>query len=362
MKHQASGLSTNSRVLVIRKDNIGDLVLTTPLLFSLASYFGAQNVELFTNRYAGAALRNSLPVAKIHLYDKAKHQQGTLAKICSWMRRFITLLALRKQRFDLVVLVDNIGKPKNQSLLKIIRPAYVLAFGEGPLKVSERASCVPWKNSEAGEHEIDRTLRLLSPLGIPTVTRLPRIQAEPDPVIRWRNFLKAARPLGDPASCPVIHVHLSARRPKQRWPAQNYANLIRRLEQLAAQPTVLCTWAPGSSKNSQFPGDDELAETVRKLLRDPKQATFCDARELADLIALISLCDIGFGPDGGVTHLTVGLDKPMITMFGDMPSSQWAPVSAGSVVLQAPTGSVADITVDQALEAIKDCLEARTFH
>ena len=361
MAAQTRSFPSAGRVLVIRKDNIGDLVLTTPLLLSLAEHFGNANLDLLTNRYAGAALKHGLPVSRIYLYDKAKHERSLFAKLSSWTSRLWMLLSLRRQRYDVVILVDDADKRKNQSLIRLIRPRKLVAFskttGEKP-----DAICVPLARPEADEHEIDRTLRLLAPLKVPITTRQPSIEPEPSLVRRWREALPCGGQMDRKPNAPIIHIHLSARRPKQRWPLSHYADLIRRLGQLSPTPIILCTWAPGSKENLRFPGDDDSAQTLKSLIPDSAEVCFCDARELPDLIAVISLAEVGFGPDGGVTHLTVGLGKPAVTMFGDMSPSQWAPVSVGSVTLASQTGFVSDITVQQAFQAIKECLEARSVH
>ena len=157
---------------------------------------------------------------------------------------------------------------------------------------------------------------------------------------------------------PLIGVHISARRPSQRWPADRFAELIIALNQRHGAATLFF-WSPGAENHPQHPGDDAKAATV--IARVGKDALLLPypTAALADLIGALSVCDAVVCSDGGAMHLAAGLGKPLACFFGDSLLERWRPWGVRHSILQAGSRNVADIPVDEAAGAIatlvQDC-------
>jgi ADP-heptose:LPS heptosyltransferase len=146
----------------------------------------------------------------------------------------------------------------------------------------------------------------------------------------------------------VVGIHISARKPSQRWPAQAFAALAR---QLAADGSVcLLLWAPGSSEDPQHPGDDEKAAQIMALSAGVALFPFPTGR-LEELIAALSLCEVVVCSDGGAMHLAAGLGKPIVCLFGQSTVSRWHPWGVPYSALQHPNENVADINVAEVMAA-----------
>jgi heptosyltransferase-3 len=63
------------RILVIRRDNIGDLVCTTPLLRSLRRQLPNARIDCLVTRYNQAVLQDQPDIDSLYAYTKAKHRQ-----------------------------------------------------------------------------------------------------------------------------------------------------------------------------------------------------------------------------------------------------------------------------------------------
>jgi ADP-heptose:LPS heptosyltransferase len=145
-----------------------------------------------------------------------------------------------------------------------------------------------------------------------------------------------------------IAVHISARRPLQRWPAESFAALIRRIcEENGA--SVMLLWSPGASNDPRHPGDDEkAAEVLRKT-----SAVGYPTHKLDQLIGALAASDAVVCSDGGAMHLAAALGKPIACFFGDSPVERWRPWGVPHRVLRAPSGNVRDVTVDDAAAAFR---------
>jgi ADP-heptose:LPS heptosyltransferase len=144
---------------------------------------------------------------------------------------------------------------------------------------------------------------------------------------------------------PFIAIHISARRPAQRWPLERYASLA---TQLAKDGRVLLLWAPGSKDNPRHPGDDEMAaEILRKLKRGT--ATPLPTPDLTTLIAALSLADRVICPDGGAMHLAAALGKPVLALFGDSPVERWRPWGVPHRIARPASRNLADLPLQEVL-------------
>jgi ADP-heptose:LPS heptosyltransferase len=147
---------------------------------------------------------------------------------------------------------------------------------------------------------------------------------------------------------PFVAIHISARRPAQRWPLERYADLTARL---AKNSRVMLLWAPGASDNPFHPGDDAAAAEVLRMAGNPAVVPVATA-DLKTLIATLSLTDRVVCPDGGAMHLAAALGKPVVALFGDSPPDRWRPWGVPHRVLRPESRDLVDLPVEPVLEAL----------
>lgn len=118
-------------------------------------------------------------------------------------------------------------------------------------------------------------------------------------------------------------VHLSARRPAQRWSAEQYVAFIRVAHAADPRRRFALFWSPGDASNPAHPGDDAKAVAVAASLGDlpvtpyPTHTLASDCRPgvLRPLVCA----------DGGHMHLAAALGKPLVALFGDSDTVRWRP-------------------------------------
>lgn len=316
------------RILVIRRDNIGDLVCTTPVFSSLRQAFPSAYIAALVNTYSAPVIHNNPQIDAVFAYTKAKHDSRGQARILIWIRTSWLVLKLRARRFDIVIAIGN----ASLALARLISPGRIIV-------ASTVASADAIAIAEIEPlHAVEAAHKYLAPLGI---------RSEPGPLMVYPDPLLTEQQRGAVHAFmrPIIGLHLSARKPSQRWPVENYSELARTLfRDLGA--SFMIFWSPGTEANPLHPGDDEKAERFEQAGKG-LTVRLCPTNHLADLIAGMSLCDLIICGDGGAMHIAAGLGKPVVALFGDSDPDRWRPWKVPCRVLHPASKNVEDIGVEE---------------
>ena len=331
------------KILVVRRDNIGDLVCTTPLLAALRRRFPDAWLGALVNSYNAPVLAGNPDVSEVVSYRKLKHLEGGDSALAALAGRVAGLWRLRRLRLDVVVLAAPGTPARGLSLARWLRPARIAGFDDGSPQTRTLDLRVALASLRAA-HEVERVFAL---------ARLFGIDGAPPPmvVVPQAGETQRARRLLAPGECLTVAVHVSARRPAQRWPASRFAGLIRALRgQHGAR--VLLLWSPGAADHPQHPGDDAKAQEILGLL-GPEDAmvSACPTARLESLVGALSVCDRVICSDGGAMHLAAALGKPVVALFGDSPVERWRPWGVPHAIVRPASRDVADATVADVLEA-----------
>ena len=328
------------RFLVIRRDNIGDLVCTTPLIAALRVRYPEGHIAALVNTYNRAVLDGNPDVDAVYAYEKAKHRGAERSILSVYADRLRMMMALRRENFDYAILATPGFAAQALRLARLVGARHVLGYVE-PGKAHPRLDMAVPYDRVAEKHEVEQVFALLEPLGIRGSP--PAARVFPDPGER-RDLEQAASRLG---CAPIVGVHVSARRSRQQWPAENFAALVKAIAKRHAVRIVLL-WSPGEADNPMHPGDDAKA---RKIVESCGHVPLlaCPTETLPRLIAALSLCDCVVCTDGGAMHLAAALSKPTLCFFGDSPPERWRPWKTPHELLRPESRDLRDLKVEAAL-------------
>jgi ADP-heptose:LPS heptosyltransferase len=326
------------KILVIRRDNIGDLVCTTPLIAALRRRFPEAWLGALVNSYNAPVLDGNPDFDSVFAYTKAKHRgHGPTADEglpgILW-RRLVMMFRLRRMQLDDVIIATTSPQPRTIRLARWLSPQRIIGFGEaGGLDVS-----IPL--DEAGRHEVEDVFRIAAVYGI---------DGPPPPCGVFAAGAVAR------AAVLTIGVHISARKLSQRWPADRFAETIRAI---AAQGPArfLLLWSPGAEDHPLHPGDDAKAQDVLANIGPEIDVTARATRALPELIAALAECDALICADGGAMHLGAGLGLPVVCLFGNSGTQRWRPWGVAYRLLQKPSLDVADIGSDEVVSAFSSLI------
>jgi ADP-heptose:LPS heptosyltransferase len=308
---------TAPRILIVRRDNIGDLVCTTPLIDALRARHPQAWIGALVNSYNAEVLARNPALDAVHAYEKLKHRSGGLLKTLFATAK--TLRRLRGASLDCAIVPS--ASPQALKMAASLKPQRVL--GADPA----------WESDP--RHEVERAFSLGASFGVEAPPGPMRVF--PDPALQ--DELRAR--IGPGA---VAAVHISARQEIRRWPMARYAELIGRLRR---EQKVMFLWAPGPRSDPRHPGDDEAAKELPSMENVFKIAT----PDLATLIAALSLADRVICPDGGAMHIAAALGKPVVALWADSPVERWRPWRVSHRVVRPASRNLADLALEPVLEA-----------
>lgn len=303
-------------ILVIRRDNIGDLLCTTPLLHGLRHQLKPERLDLLTNSYVAPVMIDNPDLDQVLVYQKAKHAPRSFWRIAH--EKWSLIRALRCTHYDLVLAFDR----RAQRLANVLRKTRVLT----PLRHWDRGT------------EVERAWELGTRIGL---------TGSPGPLVLPKNMQHLVS--RDPQ---LIGLHISARRPKQRYPVSQWAELIAMIGKTDPALRFRILWSPGKTDHPQHPGDDELAETLRARLRD-LPVEFYPSHTLELLVSAIQKCGSIILADGGAMHIAAACQIPLVALFGDSDARRWAPWECHHILLQPDTHEVKDLSPTEILDAWK---------
>lgn len=329
------------KILVIRRDNIGDLVCTTPLIAALRRRFPNAWLGALVNSYNAPVLDGNPDLDAVFVYTKAKHRAAGESLPAIFWRRWQMMRQLRAMQLDDVIIATTSPQPRVTKQARWLRPGRVIGFGTVPgLDVS-----IPVDSEEL--HEVEDVFR---------VARLYGIEGSP-PACRVVAPEKTPPPPSDVAPGTLtVAIHISARKPSQRWPAERFAEVML---QLAAQGPMrfMLLWSPGASDNPLHPGDDAKAAELLGKVGAGATVIAQPTQTLADLIRALAGCQAMICADGGAMHLAAGLGLPIVCLFGNSGTRRWRPWGVPQRVLQKPSLDVADTGVGDVVEAFTSLRE-----
>lgn len=348
-----TAVSQDPSFLVIRRDNIGDLVCTTPLIRALRQHYPHARICVLVNSYNAPVLQNNPDLDQVYAYTKLKHRtDGSSAWRLLW-KRIAMLISLRRQRFDYAIFAGARFLPRGLRQARVIRPRHVIGFTDHGLGGSAIDMPVTYELPRP-MHEAENVFRLLEPLGIRGEPPDMRVVPDAGEVQRIRARIGAR---GGPSGKLRIGVHISARKPSNRWSSESFVRLIRELHVRHGADFMLF-WSPGAEDHPQHPGDDAMsAQVVAGVQGVPLLP--CATLRLEELIAGLSCCDVVVCSDGGALHIAAALGKPVLCFFGNSDATRWYPWKVPHVLLQPASRSVGDITVEEALRGFEQLFKQR---
>jgi ADP-heptose:LPS heptosyltransferase len=331
------------KILIIRRDNIGDLVCTTPLFSALRRHFPGAEICALVNSYNAAVLENNPHIDEVYAYTKAKHRPPGKSIVRVYAERAALFLKLRYKCFDYALLATSPASvPRTLKLARIVRPRHIIAFQTGNTAVDQFIDLPVVAPAAEELHETEIMFKLLTPFHI---NRAPSsLQIFPLPQAR-DNAQHILRPKPNER---LIGIHISARKPSQRWPTEYFIELVKTLAKRGSMSFALF-WSPGEQTNPLHPGDDKKASEILASLGNQPIMAF-PTHHLSELIAGLSLCDAVICSDGGAMHIAAGLGKPILCFFGQSSATRWHPWGVPYTLIQPSSQMVADVGVTEVAE------------
>lgn len=321
------------KILLIRRDNIGDLVCTTPAIAALRRDYPEAEIGILVNSYNAEVLRGNANVDHVFVYQKLKHAGSLLARLKAIVERLKLIARLRRWKPDVTILAKSSYERHGLNFARLISAINIIGFVPDDLNKAKRLPDIRLKTPVFTEvHEVEAVNRLLAPLNI--TDALGPLQVFPDSRMVATIQQRLAR------AKHRIALHISAREVERRWGIDNFIALTQHILDTQPESQILLFWSPGKANDPHHPGDDEAAAQLIESVGGDRLIPM-PTQNLTELIAALSLCDLFIGTDGGAMHLAVALNKKVLALFENLPGkmNHWYPWQVDqSVVCSADPG------------------------
>ena len=304
------------RLLGVRLDSLGDVLMTTPALRALRESLPGCTVTLLTSA-SGAAAARYLPEVDDSIVFQApwmKTAAGTEADDVALIR------TLRGRRFDAAVIFTVYSQNP-------LPAAYLCHLAQIPLRLAHCREnpyllLTDWvRETEPGprvRHEVRRQLDLVGAVGARTGNERLSFAV---PLEATAQIVGRLHMAGVDRSRPLVVVHPGASAASRRYPAEMYAEA---LDLLVARTRCEAIFTGDA-------GEARLVSFIRGRMAQPARS-LAGELPLAELAALIREADLVVTNNTGPAHISAAVGTPVVDIYA-LTNPQHTPWQVRSRVL-----------------------------
>ena len=327
------------RILVVRNDNVGDVLCCTPAIHALRRAFPRAYLAALVVAYSRDAITGNPDLDEVFIYEKTKHRPDR-NRMVSLFKQFQVERDLRRKRFDLAIGMRSSFSWSEAWLVYFTGAPFRLGYD--PEMEKNRKYSFFYNMREyrmPDQHEVEQALSLVKRIGIQPAEKSLKVFIPQEEKDRADHFLKENEI--DPEQ--LIGFHLSSRLPANQWSPEKFAGLATRLIREGGK-TVVLTWGPG---------DEAKAEEVQ--IKAGGGTFLFPTPTFKRLGAIQQQCRAFVSPDGGAMHFSTAVGTSTVGLFGKTKPENWAPWGDGHIALRRGKESEM-ISVDEVYDAVTGIL------
>jgi predicted lipopolysaccharide heptosyltransferase III len=315
VRHQAFRKDHIKKILVIRLDDLGDVILATPAIRNIQENFPDAAIDILVKSSTKDIVLNNPHINKIWVLDPfwmRSKKPFTFKQMIHFVQQ------LRRENYDLAL--ELRGNPFNIILAFLCRSRYRAGYGAQGLGFL--LTCVI-AYADGVKHEIERNLDLLRGLDLSVSSHHPELFI-PDAADRFVDrFLKENTvSKGDMLVC----IHPGAPWQARRWPQERFAALADAL--IAAYKSKIVLIGSGDEK--------ALCSAIRNLAGPENRnqiISAAGAMDIAATAALIRRCRLFIGNDSGPMHIASAVNTDTVALFGPQTPELFGPRGAQAAAI-----------------------------
>ncbi len=311
------------RILVIRLDLIGDLVLSMTTVRALKHTYPDAAIDLLALPTSAKVVTGDPDLNEIITYDpNVWRRPKTLTQLKNWSNAFNVLRYLHKRDYDIAISVFG----KWAAILATFSGAKRrVGFGREsyPGLMTDNVRGRHWRSGDH-KHEVDYCLELARTAGAKTssVDRIPRLYVS---TLAQQQLEQLLEHEGIVPDKPMIACHISSNNGhSKRWPVSYWAILIDKLIRGLNTQVIL----------TGTPDDLPLIECVTSQMQE-RAINLAGKTSLPQLVALLKKVNLVISGDSGPMHIAAAVGTPLIAIHGPTDPALSGPVSPTAIVLRS---------------------------
>lgn len=317
------------KILAIKRDKIGDMLLTTPMLAHLRKSMPGAEIHVLANDYNAWVVRGNSNIDRLWVYRRSR--KGRAPQVGAIVHQLFLSLWLRLKRFDVVIAANGDQSDRAIKRALAIHGKRTIAYCQR-IPLCARLSD-PLTTPPSYLHESERMLALLQPLGC----ELPELPYYPEFTLpeKWREEAQEWLEQQGLSGQGYAVIGLGARRAKKQ-PTRDQVIAWATHFKLRHDLNTVFMWTPGKSDNPLYPGDDDVAEPV-VAAGLPFLHPYRGPIGLA--LGLIWQAKFSIFPDSGLMHFAAASPGGVLGLFAETDVSphplQWGPRGRNVAYLEA---------------------------
>lgn len=315
------------KILVVKLDHIGDVLLSTPVIINLRLHYPYAHIAMLVGSWSKQAIERNPYIDEILCYDspffRRSGRGSTLKDVMQILRR------LKSEWYDLIV--ELRGDFLTLILAMLRGGRYRLDRStQRVLKKLGNPPCPPLiKGGEVGlegepvhpEHEVEINLDVLKAAGIPITSRQIFFNIPSESQTWAKDFLSE---LGIDASKPIVAIHPGSPVPLKRWPAKRFAKLADILIKRKMQILFLGVSA-----------EKGLVKEIQAQMHH-NSVNIAGRTNLQQLGAVLQNCQLFIGNDSGPMHIAAAVGTRVIGLFGPSSPQRFGPFGDNCTAIRKP--------------------------
>ena len=339
------------RILVVRTDRIGDVLLSTPVLKALRDNFPHAYIAMMVSPYAKDIVEGNPFLDEVIIYDKdAKHK--------SWFKSMKFSRVLKKKQFDVALILHPINRSHLITFFAGIkkRIGYDRKLG---FLLTDR---IEHTKQLGQKHELEYNLDLVRYLGVEPFDKEIFIPIKNESE-RWAKEIFAKEGIREDEKLLVIHPGASC--VSKIWPAERFACIADKLVEKYGFKVLIVAG----------PKDINIAQNVIRSMHVPV-IDLAGKTSISQLASILKRSSLLISNDSGPVHVASAVGAPVISIFGrsqkGLSPKRWGPSGKFGRVLHKDVGCVEclahncakeflclnSISVDEVVQAAEELLKA----
>jgi lipopolysaccharide heptosyltransferase II len=317
-------LQNIDRILVVRLDNIGDMVMTGPALRALRNAYPSADITMMASP-AGQQVTQFLPWIDNVIAWRAIWQDISPNPPLNPNRELRLIELLKARHFDAAFILTSFSQSPHPVAFTCyqagipIRVGQSKEFGGGLL--SQWVKVQPDRN-----HQVDRNLHLLQSVGIPAAGTHMELHLPDNTIASAENILSG---LGINPGDPYIVMAPGASCNSRRYHQDRFAAAAEGITQQAGMPLLVL----GSEREA------EIIQPVTNLAgRNPSIQSLVGKTSLGEMMAIIRSSRLVIANNSASLHIADAFGRPMVILYsGTEYIEQWQPRHAPARLLYRST-------------------------
>jgi lipopolysaccharide heptosyltransferase II len=317
MNASARGWSSARRILCVRLDTLGDVLMSTPAIRALGEGRPKRRITLLTSRSGAESARLVPEIDDVLVFDAPWMKSGRSVGADAFLE---TAHALARRGHDAAVIFTVYTQsPLPAALLCHVAgiPLVLAHCRENPYTLLSDWIPEPEPQSLV-RHEVRRQLDLVASVGCRTADERLSLSIPESARRRVRRLLDER---GVREGTPWLVLHPGASAESRRYPPSGFAEAARRLSTEAGVRVV-------------FTGTEDergLVDGIRSSMRGPSES-LVGMLDPAELAALLSFAPLLISNNTGPVHVAAAVGAPVVVLYA-LTNPQHTPWGVPSRVL-----------------------------